>query len=103
MRGNLLHIIVVQIWILSISSAPLAMLLVPEDNNISIALNDGWEEESGASENSCPDFEKLVPEALKFQLFYSDFDKKETLVTLTPRLCDHISDVIIPPPEGSLI
>lgn len=103
MRGNLLHIIVVQIWILSISSAPLARLLLPEDNNIGIALNDGWEEESGASDNIYPDFEKLVPGALKFSFFYKDVEIKEALVHFTPRLCNHITDVIIPPPEGSLL
>ena len=102
MSRNAIHSIILHIWILSILGSPLAILLVPEEYKMTISLNDGWEEESEASDVIFPDFEKLAPRTFKFHLFYLDLDKKETLVTLTPRICNHVSDVIIPPPEGSL-
>jgi hypothetical protein len=102
MRGNLIHIIIIRLWILSIIAAPMALILVPEENKASITLGDGWEEESGESDNLLPDFEKLVYRVIKFQFAYKELGEKEALLTFTPGLCNHISDVIIPPPEGLL-
>ncbi|MDA8685997.1 hypothetical protein N9L94_03155 [Robiginitalea sp.] len=102
MTRNLIHIFILQLWVLSIVAAPVAWILLPEDN-VSLTLNNGWEEESGESDLSLPDFDKLVHLGTVFTTFMMEFGSLAIADTHTPRLCGHISDVIIPPPEESII
>jgi hypothetical protein len=76
-------------------------LLLPEEN-VSIMLNNGWEEESGETDVEFSDLDKLFTIDSLLTSYFVDFVKPQISEYTLSGSCIHIMDVVLPPPEKPL-
>lgn len=101
MHLSRIHIGLLFFWALSILGAPLSLLVQP-DENVRIVLNAG-EEENGEHFKS-PKLEQKLLVHSSLEYAESFWDERQNPVALPDlRIADHTLEVILPPPETSLL